>query len=102
MFINDKSTTGTSWEKEIAWLGSDPLFFQNQDDAKDPAHYQFSWRGEMSGGSEYDTGGEDCYQVEKLLHAPANILIMSRRIRACGIIFFLIIDIIFFIQGADS
>lgn len=56
----------------------------------------------MSGGSEYDTGGEDCYQVEKHLHAQANILIMSLRIRACGIIFFLIIDIIFFVQGADS
>lgn len=49
----------------------------------------------MSGGSGYDTGGEDSHQVEKHLHAPANLLIMS-------LIFFLIIDIIFFAQGADT
>lgn len=56
----------------------------------------------MSGGSEYDTGGENCYQVEKHLHAPANFLMMSLGIPVCGIIFFLIIEMIFLAQGADT
>lgn len=49
----------------------------------------------MSGGPEYDTEGEECYQVETHLQAPANILIIRFTIRGLGIIFWLISEMIF-------
>lgn len=97
--VNDTSSGG---ERTSTGLGHDPLLLQLQDGAEDPAHHRSSWLGEMPGGSEHDGGGEDCYQVEKHLQAPANILIMSLGIRVCGIVFFLRIDMIFSAQGADT
>lgn len=56
----------------------------------------------MSGESDDDTGGEDCYQVKTSRHAPITIVITNLRTTVCDVIFFLIIGFIFFAQGADT